>query len=212
MAVMALPDSEYGAPSLSTTEYLSVTIFMATYLLTWMGMRTELTSAIVYASTTGMRSPSPIRTTLKIMASFCNIFFVALIVFMVMLLLDMTVVEMLWWRQKGMPKQRVSAFSESTGGATRMAFSWVFNFNLLTAIALAMAMTASMCYIVLVRLSVQVVAPKPADVARNVGAVLIFNLVAVAACIVLQLLFHVQWDGVGRDAMLEARGMRGFTA
>lgn len=210
LAMLAVPANGYGTSSVSPITYVSVAIFMATYLLTWMGMRAQVTLATVDASAQGERSPSPIRTTLHVIASFCNILFVALIAFMVMGLLDLTVVEMLWSQHKG-PRQRVSAFSSCAKGATRMAFSWAFNFNLLIAVAVAMAMTGCMCYIALVRLSVQVVAPSPEQVTRTVGTVLVFNLIAVAACIVLQLLYSVQWDGVGKNAMKAAQDMRGYS-
>ena len=149
-------------------------------------------STVVEEVQAGYADTSPLVTTATIMASLCNVALLALVLFLLLGLFDVTVVTMLWWKRKEPAPGEFPA-----NNATKLAFSWIFNARMLVGVLVALGMTAVMCFVVLARLQVRRVRPSPSDIGDAVAAIMTFNLVAVVTYISLQFVFQAQWEGGG---------------
>lgn len=177
-------------------EYVGVAILAAMYAVTWIGVRRNMVSQVKEAMST---LETPLFTTLSIMLGLTNILVLSFATFMILGLIDMTLVDMLWWQ--GDRLKNTSAFPSEN--SSKLAFSWFFSARVLVSVAIAMGMTAIMCFVVLSRMVMQIKPPTQRDIDDAVTAVMTFNIACIAVCLTLQFVLQSQWDTCSRDAAVQ---------
>lgn len=192
MQILSLAPAEYGAASdVSPLEHVGVGILLAMYLLTWMGLRQNMTASVMTNIAASLARDDgflgPLWTTFDVMLSLCNIFIISLGVLLVVGLIDIILIDKLWDQH---PSSAIR--TRPARGISASVFSWVFNVRVLVGLAVAQGMTAVVCFINIARLQALRRPATPLETGNLVDAVLTFNLVAVIVCITLQFVFQKQ--------------------